>query len=392
MRILHTGDWHLGKTLYGLDRTPEISAALEESLDVALHHGVDAVLVAGDLFHTRNPSAEAEAAVFNFFKKATEAGLELVVIAGNHDSPRRLDAMAEFMRNHRIHIVGRARHPRQGGVVNLDIKGERMAVACFPFVSERVLRTSDELFNEGLSDAITSYQEKAALLMQGYATAFRNDTINVLLMHGTTDGAKLSGSEHQFHSGRDYVINPNHIPQEVNYVAMGHIHMPQAVSGYSEEQARYCGSPVQLDFGEVGDQKYAYVVELQPGAPARTVVAHPLRCGKELRQERLTLAELTTREEELRAFPGHLKLVLELEKHDPSVRERVRQSLPGAVIIQVEVPRSETEGVARDAATRSLRDNFEAYWRETHQNKLDEAVMQKFNELHERVESEEQHT
>src|SRR5690606_17141777 len=149
MRILHTGDWHLVKTLYGLDRTPEISAALEESLDVALHHGVDAVLVAGDLFHTRNPSAEAEAAVFNFFKKATEAGLELVVIAGNHDSPRRLDAMAEFMRNHRIHIVGRARHPRQGGVVNLDIKGERMAVACFPFVSERVLRTSDELFNEG---------------------------------------------------------------------------------------------------------------------------------------------------------------------------------------------------------------------------------------------------
>src|SRR5690606_7446117 len=187
MRVLHTGDWHVGKTLYGYDRTPEIAAALEESLDVAMHHGVDAGLVAGDLYHSRNP--------------ATEARLPVVVIAGNHDSPRRLDAIAGFMRNHRVHIVGRPRRPEEGGVVTVDVGSERMVVACLPFVSERVLRTSGELFQEGLGDAITTYQQKTAALMHGYAAAFRNDTVNVLLMHGTMDGAKLSGSEYTFHSG-----------------------------------------------------------------------------------------------------------------------------------------------------------------------------------------------
>jgi len=389
MRVLHTGDWHVGKTLYGYDRTPEIAAALEESLDVAMHHGVDAVLVAGDLYHSRNPGAETEAAVFEFFRRATEARLPVVVIAGNHDSPRRLDAIAGFMRNHRVHIVGRPRRPEEGGVVTVDVGSERMVVACLPFVSERVLRTSGELFQEGLGDAITTYQQKTAALMHGYAAAFRNDTVNVLLMHGTMDGAKLSGSEYTFHSGRDYAISPSHVPDTATYIAMGHIHMPQAVSGFPEEQARYCGSLVQLDFGEAGDRKYAYVVELEPGKPARTVAAEPLRCGRELRQVRVTLAELEARDAELRAFTGHLKLVLELERHDPTVRERVRERLPNARIVQVEVPRSEAPGVASDAATRTLRENFEAYWRETHDGHLDEGVMSKFAELHALVEAEE---
>ncbi len=389
MRILHTADWHAGKTLYGFDRTPEIRAALQESLEVALEHGVDAVLVAGDLFHTRNPSAEAEEAVYEFLRGVTEAGLPLVAVAGNHDSPRRLDAMAGFMRARGVHLVGRPRASQDGGVLSFDLGGHRMQVACFPFVSERVLRTSAELAGESSGEGVVTYQERVERLMRGYAAEFRNDTVNVLLMHGTMDGAKLSGSEYQFHSGRDYAINPNHIPESVSYVAMGHIHMPQAVGSFPEDRARYCGSLVQLDFGEAGDEKRAYVVELVPGEPARTVAAVPLRCGRELRQERLTVAQLEARRSELRAFGGHLKLTLELERHDPTLRERVRQDLPNARIIQVEVPRTQFEGVVRDAASRSLRENFEAFWRESHDGELDDEVMRQFGELHARVESEE---
>ncbi|HEX7038810.1 MAG TPA: exonuclease SbcCD subunit D [Trueperaceae bacterium] len=389
MRVLHTGDWHAGKTLYGFDRTPEIRAALEESLEVGLEHGAQAVLVAGDLFHTRNPGAEAEEAVYDFFRRAAQAGLPVVAVAGNHDSPRRLDAVAGFMRTKDIHIVGRPRKPREGGVVTIDVAGERMLVACLPFVSERVLLSSDELFAEEGASGLGTYQERVQRLMHAYTQEFRNDTINVMLMHGTMDGARLSGSEYQFHSGRDYAIDPNHVPDSVSYLAMGHVHMPQAVWGYPEDRARYCGSLVQLDFGEAGDEKRAHVVELKPGVPARTVAAVPLRCGRELRQERLTLAELEARSRELRAFAGHLKLVLRLEKHDPTVRERVRRDLPNARIVQVEVPRTPVEGVARDAAARSLRDNFEAFWREGHDGTLDEAVMRKFDELYAKVDAEE---
>jgi len=389
MRVLHTGDWHAGKTLYGYDRTPEIREALQESLEVALQHGAQAVLVAGDIYHTRNPSAEAEEAVFDFFRRAAEASLPVVAVAGNHDSPRRLDAIAGFLRTRDIHVVGRPKPPAAGGVVTLDVGGERLVVGCLPFVSERVLRTSDELFSQDAGEALDTYQQRMEKLMHGYSQSFRNDTVNVLLMHGTMDGAKLSGSEYRFHSGRDYAINPNHVPESVTYLAMGHVHTPQAVWGYPEDRARYCGSLVQLDFGEAGDEKRAHVVELEPGAPARTVAAVPLRCGRELREERLTLAELEARQAELRAFGGHLKLVVRLERNDPTVRERVRRDLPNARIVQVEVPRTEVEGVVREAAARSLRENFEAFWREGHGGELDEAVMRKFDELHARVEAEE---
>lgn len=389
MRVLHTGDWHAGKTLYGYDRTPEIREALLESLEVGLQHGAQVVLVAGDLFHTRNPSAEAEEAVYEFFRRAAEAGLPAVVVAGNHDSPRRLDAIAGFMRTKGIHIVGRPRRPSEGGVVTVDVGGERMVVACLPFVSERVLRSSDELFAEDAGQALATYQERVQRLMHACAQSFRNDTVNVLLMHGTMDGARLSGSEYQFHSGRDYVIDPDHVPESVSYVAMGHVHTPQAVWGYPEDRARYCGSLVQLDFGEAGDEKRAHVVELRPGVPARTVAAVPLRCGRELRQEHVTLAELEARHDELRRFNGHLKLVVRLERHDPTVRERIRRELPNARIVQVEVPRAPVEGVAREAAARGLRENFEAFWREAHGGELDEDVMRKFDELFAKVESEE---
>src|SRR5690606_8931643 len=123
----------------------------------------------------------------------------------------------------------------------------------------------------------------------------------------------------------------------------------------------------------------AHVVELKPGVPARTVAAVPLRCGRELRQERPTLAKLEAPSRELSAFAAHLNLVLRHEKQDPTVRERVRGDLANARIVQVEVPRTPVEGVARDAAARSLRDNFEAFWREGHGGTLDEAVMRKFD-------------
>ena len=87
------------------------------------------MLVAGDLFQTRNPNADAEQAVDEFFKAANEAKLPVAVIAGNHDSPRRLEALAGFMRNHNIHIIGRPGAADAGGVVTIDARGARKVVA-----------------------------------------------------------------------------------------------------------------------------------------------------------------------------------------------------------------------------------------------------------------------
>ena len=389
MRLLHTADWHVGKTLYGFDRTPEIREAMLETLEIGLAHNVDAILAAGDLFDNRNPSAEAEQAVYEFMREANMAGLPLIIIAGNHDSPRRLDALAEFMRNHNIHIIGKPRGVKDGGLITLNIRGEELKVAGFPFVSDRVLRSSEEMFSGELAEGITSYQEKVRRFLHGLASGFRSDTANVLLMHGTMHGARLSGSERVFHSGRDFVVDPAHLPDTVSYVAMGHIHMAQGLEGFPEEQARYSGSLVQLDFGEAGDEKRAYVVEVSPGVPARTIASVPIKSGRELRVERLTVAQLESRHEELRAFPGHLKVIVQVESSDPSIRERVRQRLPNARVIQVEVPRARVEERPIVSVSGSHRENFVWYWRETHGGEVDAAVMRKFDELLARVDDSE---
>ena len=98
MRILHTADWHAGRSLLGIDRTPEVAEVLLEIAEVALLSEVDLILVAGDLFDGKSPRAAAEEAVFSFFFRTGQAGIQSEVIAGNHDSPARLDAFGGVLK------------------------------------------------------------------------------------------------------------------------------------------------------------------------------------------------------------------------------------------------------------------------------------------------------
>ena len=93
MRLIHTADWHLGRRLKGVDRTPEIAAALEQLLSQAKSLQVDAVLIAGDIFDVPNPTAAAERVAYHFFCELEKANIPAVAIAGNHDSSFRIDSI-----------------------------------------------------------------------------------------------------------------------------------------------------------------------------------------------------------------------------------------------------------------------------------------------------------
>src|SRR3990170_8581586 len=151
MRFLHTSDWHIGKPLRNHRRDDEYVAALEEVLDIAGREQVDCMLVAGDIFDSVAPPPEAERIVFDFFRELIGARIPAVVIAGNHDHPRRLNAFSRVLDLVNVHVRGEPVLAEEGGIVEVTSRGgaETAVIAALPWVSERKVRDFESLFAGG---------------------------------------------------------------------------------------------------------------------------------------------------------------------------------------------------------------------------------------------------
>ena len=140
MKLLHTGDWHVGKVLRGMPRGEEHERVLADLVRVARNEAVDVVGVAGDLFESAAPTPEAQRIAWQtLLDLRRDADAEVVVIAGNHDNAEALDATAPVFAAAGVHVVGRPRRPNDGGVVDLRARstGERVQLASLPFTSHR---------------------------------------------------------------------------------------------------------------------------------------------------------------------------------------------------------------------------------------------------------------
>lgn len=385
VRILHTADWHAGRTLMGRERTSEISSALAELLEIARSQEVDLVLVSGDIFDNRNPAAEAEMAVYDFFHELGAAGIASVAIAGNHDSPRRLDAVARLLSAAGTYVVGEVRTHARGGVYSTVIRDTPVQVAALPFASERRLLNASQMAELDDSERKPEYRHIMGQLMSDLSRGFSNSSVNLLMMHGTMEGARLSKSEYEFHSSEHYVLGASLLPGSVQYLALGHIHEAQKVSGLPENRGRYSGSLIQLDFGEAGQDKYAWIVELEPGRPAETVGQIRLESGRRLREYSLDVSGLESREQELADFGGWLKLKLKLDEPRPGLRERVMRELPNVLAVTTEI-RGETDGEDGSELQTGELDlvaEYSRYSRELRQQEPSARVRESFRELHE---------
>ncbi len=384
VRILHTADWHAGRNLMGRDRSAELRAALDELAEAARSREVDLVLVAGDVFDTRNPPAEAESAVYGFFSQLKEAGIPSAVIAGNHDSPRRLDAVAGLLAGTGAQVVGEVRTHRQGGLLRYQVRDTEVQVAALPFASERRLLSAELQLDRSDAERKPHYRKMMGDLILDLSRSFRNDSVNLLMMHGTMEGARLSRSEYEFHSSEHYLLGSSLIPGSVSYVALGHIHEPQNISGLQDYRGRYAGSLLQLDFGEAGQDKFAWIVELTPGRPAETVAEIRIRSGRRLVEHRLSLAELERRSGDLAGFDGWLKLRLQLDEPMPGIRERIMRELPNTVAVLSELKGEEAElpEAITDASQLDLEAEYRRYCLSTRQQEPSEKLAAAFRELY----------
>jgi exonuclease SbcD len=280
MRLLHTSDWHIGRTLHGTNLLGEQERVLGGLAEVVTAEGVDVVVVAGDVYDRAVPSADATAVLDRVLTRLRAAGAAVVLTPGNHDSARRLGFAAGLLAVSGVHV--RAAVPTLDEPVLLADEHGEVAVYGIPYLEPEVAR--GEL---GVPDARGSAAVLRVAMDRIRADLFlRPGARSVVLAHAFVGGGVPSESERDICVGGVDLV-PAEVFDGVDYVALGHLHRPQTLS----PRLRYSGSPLAYSFGEAGQAKQVWLVDLDAGGPAG-VRAVPLPVPRELTVLTGTLAEL----------------------------------------------------------------------------------------------------
>ena len=384
MRLIHTSDWHLGRRLRGVDRTPEIEFALDHLLQQAKELSVDAVLVAGDIFETPSPNADATKVAYNFFCQLKAANIPAVIIAGNHDSAKRIDGMAELLSHIGIYALGSPRRGDRGGVIKLDTANGRLCAAAMPFASERRLLQAKDLWEKTDLEQRQQYREIIGYLLENLVQGFETDSVNVIMAHLTMGSAKPSYSEIDFYTRDTYSLSEQIIPATAQYIALGHIHKPQQIS--NAVPTYYSGSLIQVDFGEAGEEKGFNLIDVEPNRPAKVEFV-PIPCQKPLQILNCNQANLEEKLTEHKNHPGYLKVRVELETRQMGLGDRVRKICPQTLIIEPMYTKTEVEQRSQSLDYQNFNptQEFRRYYREQLQRNLDPSLGQAFENLYQEL-------
>jgi len=346
MRLLHTSDWHVGKGIRGRSRAAEHQAVLAELAAVADRESVDVVIVAGDLFDTATPTADSERIVYQALLNLAAGGRPVVVIAGNHDSAGRLAAVAPLSEASGIHVASAIRKPGEGGVIDLPLGAETARIALLPFPSQRYVVTADLLMAANdAADTHAAYADRVGRILGALTGGFETGTVNIVVAHLMVLGGLMGGGERGAHTVFDYWVPATAFPSSAQYVALGHLHRAQRIDGPAP--LHYCGSPLQLDFGETANEPVVSVIDVRPGLPA-DVRSVPLTAGLRLRTLRGPLAALAERAGSV--GDDHLRLVLD-EPSRIGLADEARELFPTAVEV-VLAARDEQAATATKAEAR----------------------------------------
>lgn len=293
MRILHTADLHLGHSLNGWDRQAEHRIWFDSLAEIVAKEAIDLVLIAGDIYDNTNPSGEIQQLFYHGLTemKRRRPGLKIVISGGNHDPARRLEAPRILMAPLDMHVVGavhRIRDPETDDLV-IDIDKHLIPimqdgeVTCY-VLSIPFLRASDlpglnfgadedhEIKSPVVRAAMRFFEEitQAALARIG-KTAPGAPLIATSHLH-CAGGTESDGAERRIMIGGSHALPPEVFPDELSYVALGHLHRPQTLGG---GRVRYCGSCFPLSGSEISYNHGVTIVEIQGGKVEHRHVSIP---------------------------------------------------------------------------------------------------------------------
>ncbi|AIG73869.1 MULTISPECIES: exonuclease SbcCD subunit D [Amycolatopsis] len=281
MKLLHTSDWHIGRTFHGADLLAEQEAVLGHLADLVVAESVDVVLVSGDIYDRAVPSAEAVRVATTALGRIRQAGAKLVMTPGNHDSAPRLGAFAEFAAAGGLHL--RATIDGLAEPVLLPDEHGEVALYGIPYLepepARHALGVPEARGHTGvLTEAMRRIREDLAGRPSG--------TRSVVLAHAFVTGGEPTESERTIAVGGVEQV-PGSVFDGVDYVALGHLHGPQTLA----EHLRYSGSPLAYSFSETRQRKSVWLVELGADGLAE-VRRHELPVPRHLAMLRGELAEL----------------------------------------------------------------------------------------------------
>ena len=281
MRLMHTSDWHLGRTFHGQSLLADQESVLGALADLAAEHQVDAVLISGDLYDRAVPSPEAVQCATRILTRIRSAGISIIAISGNHDSAPRLGAFSDFLAAGGLHL--RTAAARAGEAVMIADPAGPVAFYPVPYLEPDLARGIWDL------PAPASHQQvltKALAQARTDLAARPRGTRSVVLAHAFVTGAVAGGSERSIAVGGVESVTAD-VFAGFDYVALGHLHGNQRVS----DRIRYSGSPLPYAFSEAGQTKSVLLVDLDPSG-AVTVRPLDLPVIRRLATVRGTLAEI----------------------------------------------------------------------------------------------------
>ncbi|MBW8016192.1 MAG: exonuclease subunit SbcD [Planctomycetes bacterium] len=326
MKVLHTSDWHLGRSLYGRKRYDEFTAFLDWLSGTIETEGIEVLLVAGDIFDTSTPSNRAQELYYRFLCKVSGSCCRhIVVIAGNHDSPSFLNAPKELLRALNVYVVGTMTENSEDEVIilNDDQKRPEAIVCAVPYLRDKDIRTVEpgetiEDKNAKLIDGLrTHYLEVCAIAEQKQSSFKVNgqpDIPIIAMGHLFTSGGKTIDGDgvRELYVGSLAHMGKDVFPSTIDYLALGHLHIPQCVGG--SKHIRYCGSPIPMGYGEATQGKKVIVVEFNSTTPSIQELQVP--CFQPLERIVGSLDDILTRLEQLKHDKSNAWLEIEYTGRD----------------------------------------------------------------------------
>ena len=359
MNILHTSDWHIGKRLMDRERLPEQIAALDEIVRICDERDVDLVLVAGDVFDTYMPSADAEEVFFRAVKRIAGEKRAVVIVSGNHDDGVRLAASAPLAAEEGIYLFGggcdavpvggdravKAVASGEGYVVIANARGEQVYINALPYPNEA--RLKEEKTDESYADKLRRW------IARGEA-GFSGNMPHILLSHLFVAGGKVSESERDIDLGGARAV-PVSLFSAFDYVALGHLHKPQKLNG----NVRYSGSLLQYSFDEFEKKQ---VILLHTQEKSLEIEEIPLSSGRKL--VRLEEENVERAAALLKQYPGaFIELTLRLSAPLTSQETQLLRAANDGLVSLIVRTRAASSAPVIKRSSLSSKQLFEEYYR-----------------------------